>query len=193
MDYTPHYFVRVNGDTLHNNVANTACFVPGEPPAFPSTFFNYLKFCFERNIVRIGWPDTGDLLAPTPGEGALANCYSLATVLPYRRKYLETFRDIPVGSVILVPDKDCPGKLHICTVTKAYHYFYNVPADPYECAHRLGVTWDRDSVGQPIEYSAMTVEIDIHGGVWRRAFHQFRTGDRIINNVERARAQVGKG
>src|SRR5687768_10691910 len=102
-----HYFLRVNGKTRHNNPGVPGAYVPGEPPRFPKTRFNYLEFCFDRNIVRLGWPDTGDLQAPSK-TGALANAYSLDTVKPHERTYLETYASIQVGSIILVPNKDRP-------------------------------------------------------------------------------------
>lgn len=77
-----HYFLRVNGDTLHNNPNRSNYYVPGELPHYPATYFNYLGFCFERNIARIGWPDTGDLNALSK-TGALAQGYSLDSLQPF--------------------------------------------------------------------------------------------------------------
>jgi hypothetical protein len=183
-----YYFLRVNGDTGHNNRNDTACFVPGEPPAFPNTYFNYLDFCLKKDIVRIGWPDSGDLTASVSKTGALATCYDLDTVPSHVRAYLLSFRVIALRSIILVPDKDHPGDIYICAVTGGYHYFHNVPTAPYECAHRLKVVWDKDISGHPTRYSASQLGIGIQGGFWRKAFHEFPPGDPIINNIDVVRA-----
>jgi hypothetical protein len=182
-----YFFLRVNGNTAHNNPNHTACFVPAEPPKFPRTYFNYLHFCFEKSIVRIGWPDTGDLTAPTPKTGALATCYDLNTVPSHVHAYLVSFRDIHIGSIIVVPDKDHPGDIYICKVVDGYHYLHNTPAGPYECAHRLGVLWDRNTDGHPITYSAAQLGISIYGGFWRYAFYKFTHGDPVINSIDQAR------
>lgn len=163
------YFVRVNGDSAHNDPNGPQCYILGEPPVFPQVFFNYRDLCLGSNFVRIGWPDTGDLTRPSK-TGALAQCYDLGSLPYYVRGYLLEFRNISIGSIILMPDKDAPGDLFIGEVDRPYHYFHNVPVDPYECAHRVGVNWDRDSQGMAIRYQARTFGIDIHGGFWRKAF-----------------------
>lgn len=165
-----YYFVRVNGDTRHNNPGAPGCYVAGEPPQYPQVSFNYLGFCFERNIVRIGWPDTGDLRAASR-TAALANCYSVSTVKPHVQKYLQHFSAMQVDSIVLVPNKDQSGEVYICEVVEPYHYFHNVPRDPYESAHRVGVRWDRDENNRPICYPASSLGIRTQGGFWLRAFH----------------------
>ena len=162
------YFVRVNGDTLHNNSHKPNSYVPHEPPHWPKTRFNYLDFCLKRGVVRIGWPDTGDLTKP--GTGALAAAYRLGKLELYVQNYLRTFRAIPVGSLIMTPDSETPGAFHMGEVTKPYYYFHNVPEDPYECAHRLGVQWDNDGDGKFRVYQASDLGINTRGGFWRRAF-----------------------
>ncbi len=90
----PYFFVRVNGDTAHNNSSSPNCYVPNEPPIFPATFFNYCQYCLDKNIVRIGWPDVGDMLIVAK-SGALSNCYDLASLKPYIQDYLTAFSRIP--------------------------------------------------------------------------------------------------
>ena len=171
-----YYFLRVNGNTAHNDPGRPNHYVPGEPPPYPQTYFNYLAYCFENDIARIGWPDTGDLRAVSK-TGALARGYDLGCIKKLHREYLETFVKIANGSVILVPDKDHSGDVYICTVTRGYHYYHQVPDHPYECAHRLGVRWDRDHGGQPISYHARHLNISNQGGFWMRAFHALNDSD----------------
>lgn len=186
---TKFYFLRVNGETKHNDAGVPLYYVPNEPPPFPTTYFNYLSLCFERNFVRIGWPDTGDLSAPSK-TGALARGYSLDMLQPYVQEYLRTYSRIDVGSTVVVPDKARSGDLYICEVTRPYHYFHNVPDEPYECAHRLGVKWDRDAEGHPIRYRAEQLNIST-SGFWRRAFHDLTSsvsGRSAIQSIEAIRA-----
>lgn len=177
---TTYYFVRVNGKTLHNNPSLPDSYVPGEPPVYPTKKFNYLEFCFKHDIVRIGWPDTGDLSAN--GANRLGKGYDYNTMKPYKRVYVQKFSQIPVGSVILVPDIDNSGDIYIATVTRAYWYHHDVPTEPYECAHRVGVEWDRDSHGNPRLYRAEQLNIRTVG-FWRYAFQ-------ILNDVPTGRAAI---
>jgi hypothetical protein len=158
-----YFFVRVNGDTAHNNPGKAQCYVRNEPPTWPETFFNYVELCLNRGFVRIGWPASGDLrrLQQIPDR---TPCYSLE---PHIRSYLDQFRSIRPGSVVLMPEKDRPGVLYIGETTSTYHYSTDVP---YECAHRLNVKWDRRD-GQFAEYDARALRIPIRGGFWTRAFH----------------------
>lgn len=165
-----YYFVRVNGNTLHNNPNEPDYYVQGEPPLYPNTYFDALAYCLQNNIIRIGWPDTGDLSAPTK-TGALARGYSLTTLKPYIQEYLRTFASIPEKSVVLMPDKDNSGDIYLGQVTKTYHYFHNIPIAPYEHSHRLGVRWLRKEDGQPICFQARDLNIPTKGGFWLRAFH----------------------
>jgi len=177
------YFVRVNGDTAYNDSNHPKCYVSDEPPIFPQTFFNYYNLCLDQSFVRIGWPDTGDLTQPSKA-GALAQCYDLMSVPTYIREYLLEFKNITVCSIILMPDKAVPGDLFIGEVQGPYHYFHNVPVAPYECAHRVSVSWDRNSQGMPIRYKANSFGINIHGGFWRYAFarlDQHHSASAILN------------
>ncbi len=99
---------------------------------------------------------------------------------------METFRDIPVGGIVLVPNGDMSGDVYIAVVTEPYHYFHNPPADPYEHSHRLGVRWDRDKNGDPILYHAEQLGITVRGGLWRRAFGVI-TNPLIVSKVNDAR------
>lgn len=162
------YFVRVNGETSHNDPSQPLCYVPGEPPQFPEVAFNYVAYCLREGIVRIGWPDTGDLTRSSK-TGAIAQCYDLTTLPPHIQDYLRQFRAIPQGARVLMPDKSSPGVLYIGKVSRPYHYQHNPPSEPYECAHRLGVDWYRDGT-RPTVYDARTLGISIHGDFWPLAF-----------------------
>ena len=189
-----HYFVRANGDTAHNDPSRRSCFVPGEPPLYPQTYFNYVRFCLEHGIARLGHPDTGDLTG-RPKQGALAECYDLETVRPYVRRNLETFRNIEVGDVILMPEPG-EGILFAGDVVKPYHYFHRVPTDPYECAHRLGVRWDVTADSNPVNYTAVELGISRPRGFWRRGFQVIentRAGAEIVQRLQRLRETRSKG
>ena len=183
------YFIRVNGDTLHNNPNNARYYVPGEPPQWPKTRFNYVDFCLEKQIVRIGWPDTGDLSLASK-SGALAQGYSLSTLAPYVQKYLLGFADIETGSIVLMPDAKHSGDLYVGKVTEAYYYKHQVPDEPYECAHRLGVKWNRDEAGKPRIYSASELNISTKGGFWTRAFYPLENSANTRVLVPRIKAQM---
>lgn len=182
------YFVRANGGTSHADPRNARCFVAGEPAPPPGKQLNHLPYCIQNRIARIGWPDTGDLRAETEKAGALARCYSLSTLEDRHRRYLEQFRCIRVGDLILVPDVTSRGAVCIATVTRGYWYFHDVPTHPYENAHRVSVRWDEDSRGV-IRYDAESLGLSIRGGCWLWAFHAFdeaRNG-RLISSIERQR------
>ena len=53
------------------------CYVANEPPNFPERYFNYYQYCLDNNIIRIGWPDVGDLSKKGYKVNALSNCYDL--------------------------------------------------------------------------------------------------------------------
>jgi hypothetical protein len=120
--------------------------------------------------------------------GALADYYDFSSCDQRVQKYLLAFRDIEVGSVILLPDKDRPGVLYIGDVVSRYEYNYSPPEHPYECAHRVGVRWDRRS-GTPVEYAAADLGISIRGGFWTRAFHRIdgRRRPELIERIDSAR------
>ena len=182
-----YYFVRPNGGTSHNDPSQPQCYVPGEPPTKPGGKVNYFEFCLKHGIARIGWPDTGDL-RHADKRGALSQCYDIQTIKPLHRGYLEQFQKIAVGSVILLPDRDHPGILCLGDVTEGYYYFHEVPDEPYECAHRVKVRWDRNSDGV-VKYQAKKLGIDAPRGFWRRAFHQINLTQKpeLIERIDAAR------
>lgn len=180
-----YYFIRVNGETGHNDPSKPECFVAGEPPAFPDRFFNYAEYCLRQNIVRIGWPAAGPLDGERPVPVSTP-CYG--ELDPHIRNYLEAFRRIRVGDIILMPEKSEPGILYIGRVRASYHYFHQLPAHPFECAHRLGVDWDRQRE-LPARYSARELGITIHGDFWPRGFHYFDPSKQAetIRRIDEAR------
>lgn len=162
------FFIRVNGQSAHNDPKNKDCYIGDEEASFlRKGYSNYLSYCFENNIVRFGWPNVGDLSKNTP-MGVKRNCYSLGSLPSYIREYLFNFRDIPMGSILLVPDRDNSGDIYICEVEKPYWYD---TSGPFECSHRLGVKWDRNPQGNPILYRAEKLGIS-KGGWWLRAFKE---------------------
>lgn len=186
------YLIRVNGKTSHNDPTCADCFVPGEPPTYPKTAVNYFRKCLDENFVRIGWPDVGDL-DTRDKHGALVNCYDWQRLRQHVRDYLDAFFHIPVGSAVLMPNKDRPGDLCIGTTPSRYYFSHNVPNDPYECAHRIDVNWDTDKQGNPVMYQAGQLGIDIHNrALWGRAFRHIED-EHIINKIraERKRRAVG--
>lgn len=176
------YFVRVNGPTLHDNPKKSDCYVGIEPESFKRHgYSNYLNYCFENDIVRMGWPDVGDLRKDNR-SGAKANCYNLFSLKEHIRGYLLAFSLIQPGSILIVPNRDKSGDIYICEVVQAYWYD---TSGPYECAHRVGVKWDRDNQGQPILYTAEKLAVPI-GGWWLRAFHEIMD-PKIIAKVAKIR------
>ncbi|OGW52587.1 MAG: hypothetical protein A2Y81_13400 [Nitrospirae bacterium RBG_13_43_8] len=185
-----YYFVRVHGNTSNNNPNKANCYVEGEPPEYPNTYFNYYQFCLDNNIVRIGYPDIGDLLIGNKANALTTNCHDLNSIGPHWRGCLTSFSRIPLNSIILMPNKDRPGELYLGKVTKTYWYYHNVPTVPYECSHRLGVNWDRDNNGSPLRYWANDLAIDIRRGWWRRPFCEIKDMN-IIKNIDIARRKNG--
>ena len=184
----PYYFVRVNGNTLHND-PNTNCYIVGEPPNYPNKKFNYYRYCLEKSIIRIGWPDVGDLLIGNRAN-ALSNCYDLNSIQTRHRNYLFAFSQIPQGSVILMPNIEIPGELYLGEVTKTYWYHYNIPIDPYECSHRISVNWDCKKDRDPVKYNSKQFGINHHIGWWRFAFYKIQNGN-IIKAIDRVRQANG--
>ena len=163
------YFIRVNGNTLHNNPDVSRLYVPGESPRYPETYFNGLNYCFSHNIVRIGWPGYGDMRKPDR-VGALSK-YTNSEFTSKQQEYLRNFADILEGSTIVMPDAGNPGDVYLGIVNAPYHYFHDVPLAPYEYSHRLGVKWMRNGNGDPIRFFAHELDLSIAGGViWPRAF-----------------------
>ncbi|MDB5326455.1 MAG: hypothetical protein JWM57_2024 [Phycisphaerales bacterium] len=188
MTAEPAYlFVRVNGNTAHNDSTKSKCYVPNEPPKHPATAFDYRDYCLTNSVVRIGWPATGDLRV-LPSVPATTSCYRLDDHIC---QYMENFRAAGLGDVVLMPDKSRPGVLYIGDVKTAYAYSFAPPVHPYECAHRLGVEWDRRCDRSFMEYDATTLGIGIHGGFWTRALYKFDPAIKadVIRHIIRARQQ----
>jgi hypothetical protein len=188
-----YYFIRANGETIHSDSSRPDCFVEGEPTAtHGNPHYNAVPYCLENNIARIGWPDTGDLRHVPAKVGALKACYDFQLLKPHYQEYLLGFRDIAIGSGVLMPDRDRPGVLYSGNVISGYDYFYQLPEHPYECAHRIGASWDHQDLA-PVEYDAVRdFGLGIRGGFWTRAFHRIdRTQKadliRRINDARRAK------
>jgi hypothetical protein len=182
MDY---YFIRVNGKTRHDNPKNPDCFVQKEDSRFTRFgYSNYLDYCFENDIVRIGWPRVGDLKTVYDTEPQPKG-YNIMSIKPHIREYLFSFMNILPGSLLLVPNRDISGNLYVCKVVKGYYYD---TSGLYDCAHRLGVNWDRDDNGTPILYTNEQFGISI-GGWWRRAFHKIESPE-VISRINERRSRI---
>lgn len=185
-----YYFVRVNGYTTHNDPNNIDCCVNGEPPVFPETYFNYCQYCLDNNIIRIGWPDVGDILSGNK-VNTLANCYDLYSIDGYIKDYLNAFSQIPIDSIILMPNpNNNPGELYCGRVVRTYWYYHNLPIDPYECSHRLGVLWDRRKDDTPIKYNASQFNMSTQGTPFAKAFSPIRK-ESIIKGIRTTRYRYG--
>lgn len=182
-----YYFIRVNGQTIHDNPLNKDCFVSEEPKEFKrSGYSNYLSYCLEHNFVRFGWPDVGDLRT-RDRIGAKSNCYdwnNTEIIKPYIRKYLTKFCQIQMGSIVLVPDRDNSGEIYIGQVIETYWY---ETEGPYECAHRVGVRWDSDQNNQPVFYMNDSLGIS-KGGWWRKAFYEINNSH-VTHKINLARRE----
>ena len=180
-----YYFLRANGHTVHNDPARPDCFVAGEPPELPKDAYDHAGYCLRYDVARLGWPGVGDLRL-SPDVPAEHPCYGS---LPERvRDYLRLFKHIDPGAAgVLLPDKSRPGVVYAGDVTIAYSYFHLPPDHPFECAHRVGVRWDRDH-GVPVEYHAEELGIPTRGGWWLWPFHHL-TPDRHAPLIERVNAR----
>jgi hypothetical protein len=181
-----YYFVRVNGRTAHNDPAKVDCYVEGEPPVYPATAYDYAEYCLRYDVVRLGWPGAGDLRRGEDVPDATP-CYG--TFSDHVRGHLREFRSIPVGAGVLMPDRQRLGVIYAGDVTLPYSYFFEIPAHPFECAHRVGVRWDLDpATGRPMEYRAEDLGITTRGGWWLWALHRL-TSDRHADLVARIDSQ----
>jgi hypothetical protein len=164
--------------------------MPGEPPTYPDTYFNNADYCLTNGIIRIGWPGVGDLTKQLDVPES-TSCYG--DIDSHIRIYLQEFRDIASGSVILMPDKDRSGVMYIGTTIGLYVYTYNIPRDPYECAHRIPVMWDRRA-GAFAEYHSHRLALKTRGGFWTRAFHRIDRSQSpaVLEIIEKARKDHGR-
>jgi hypothetical protein len=177
-----YYFIRVNGQSLHSNPIKSECFVEVEQASFKRPgYSNYINYCFENSILRMGWPDVGDLRSKDRA-GAKSDCYTLESLASQIRQYLLGFSTIPTGSLVVVPDKDKPGDVYVCEVTKPYWF---EKEGPYECSHRLGVKWMRNAEGDPMVFSAEQLGIPM-GSWWLRAYKEI-VDPEIIAKIESSR------
>lgn len=184
---TDYYFIRANGNTAHNNPAAADCYMPGEQPRYPDTFFNGIGYCLRHNIIRIGWPNVGDLRSANP-RGPLPSCYyhdleSLGSHNPDHRRYLETFIQIQKGSVVLVPDA-VSSQVYVATVAEPYDYMYDPPTHPFEHAHRYPAEWDRTGTGEYAVYHKDALRLRAY---WPKAF------SRILNPATIAIIEAARG
>lgn len=187
------YFVRTNGNTVHAG-ARAEEIVPGEPPGH----FDYRDKCLREGFARIGWPNTGDLRHSLTGRLA-RHGYSLHSISPRHRRYLEEWSEIRVGDLILIPAGAGKYAVHLGVVTKrdresraelpartgdlAYYYFHDVPAGEfYECAHRVDVRWDC-AAGTAVVHHFPEI-----GGAWLSAF---RRRSASAEDVKRAALTAG--
>lgn len=156
------WFIRSNGETLHNE-PGTKPFVAGGLPRFPDRKFNYRLECLEGGFARVGWPAAGDLRVSgwrTRGRDA----YGMAFTSRYIG-YLEGFLTIRAGDIVLMPADRVKYDVHIGVVGKPegdapfstpYFYCYDATrGDVFENAHRIPVSWARNpsgawaSIGEP--------------------------------------------
>ena len=163
-----YYFIRPNGTSWHNDRRlRPEYFVEGEPLG---KRFNYSQKSLDEGIVRIGWPNTGDLRRTTRRWPCRTQGYPPGPA-QYVLDYLESFRTMPRGSIVLMPDNRERGRIYIGKVVGGYCFHYNIEnGDWYECAHRCKVSWVRESGGSPRRFSAANLRIPYPGGFWRRAF-----------------------
>lgn len=98
-----HYLVRANGYSAHADPTDTRHYVRGEPPMGQDMqgYANWVPYCLSEGIVRIGWPDTGDLSSSKPKQGALRDGYGITDLPKHVQRYLRQFREIVPGSIIL--------------------------------------------------------------------------------------------
>lgn len=174
------WFTRCNGETGHNK-PGTPRFVPGEPPIFPNRKFNYRDECLKDGFARVGWPASGDLR--NPNWRSLAQRAYGATMRPHHVRYLEQFREILSGDLVLLPSYALKYEVYLGVVvpprrsasghasSTAYYYHHDVPTgDWYENAHRVDVDWTPTTEGV-----RRTFEVPEIGGLWLRGFGGVKT------------------
>jgi hypothetical protein len=188
------WFVRSNGETLHNQ-PDSPRFVPREPPIFPERTFDHRDLCLRDGFVRVGWPAVGDLRLPGWHERAL-NMYVPYWDSRYQR-YLEQFGRILTGDTVLLPSGLGQYSVHIGVVVlrdvgtrrirtvrprlPAYSYHHDVGrGDWFENAHRVDVLWDADVAGVPGVHHVPGL-----GGLWRRAFGAVGAGANDVKALAR--------
>jgi len=185
-----NWFIRSNGETLHNN-PETVDYVPGEPPEYPLKEFNYRLKCLEDGFARYGFPNTGDLTLKQPTRLAPLG-YSFQDIETRYKTYLRKFLSIEAGDIILIPADQDSGEVHLgiaLTVDRkkvvpyinprpsAYFYYHNIEQhDWYECAHRVNVQW---ATSGPNDFSVFRIH-ETEGNVWIHAFSQVKDDNGAI-------------
>jgi hypothetical protein len=191
------WFIRTGGDTPLNNPYSPD-FVPGEPPTYPKTAYDYREKSLEEGFARIGWPNTGDLREENPTRLA-PDGYSFQTIEPLHRNFLRKFRSIKAGDLILIPsiEETYTAYLGIAlTINRlrvppyinprpdAYYHYYNLDkGDWYECAHRVNVLWAKDSNDEFAIYQFHELET-IN---WRYAFSEVKNDKTIYQTAQKAK------
>lgn len=151
--------------------------------------------------MRIGWPNTGDLLRP--GRGRLVpDGYTFESLDENHRRYSEQFFSIQMGDIMLMPAYTYRYVVHVGVVVKrdlksrevvglrpggrAYHYYHNISeGDWYECSHRVDVLWDCTPDGTARAHH-------IEGLNWRAAFSPVRSGrGAAVEAARRAGLPIG--
>lgn len=191
------WFIRTGGDTPLNNPYSPD-YVPGEPPEYPKTYYNYREKCLEEGFARIGWPNTGDLREINPKRLA-PNGYNFQSIEPIHQKFLLKFKSIKAGDLILIPSIEATYSVYLgiaLTVDKhkvppymnprpdAYYYYYNLDlGDWYECAHRVNVQWAKDSTG---EFTIFQIN-ELESINWRLAFSEVKNENNIYQLAQQAK------
>ena len=185
------WFTRSGSEYTPLNNPNSLDYVPGEPPIFPKTNYNYRQKCLSDGFARIGWPNTGDLTQKNPVRLA-PNGYDFNSIEKNHQLDLKQFSSIRAGDFILIPADEDRGDVHLGIVlTKekrkvlpyieprplAYFYYYDIEnGDYYECAHRVNVLWAKDGDEFAIIHSNEVAQPYI----WNGAFSPVKNEERIF-------------
>jgi len=186
------WFTRANGNTAHNN-PSSHLFIPGEPPNYPDTAFDYTQTCLQEGFARVGWPATGDL-RQSGWESQAQQQYG-HMIGPHHHRYLRYFVRVRVGDLFVMPAGHTRYNVHIGIVAPpppalsrakdmAYYYHYDVSnGDWFENAHRVNVDWKGQANG-----SFAVINLSELGGLWRTFFGPVRAGhERLLSEAKRQR------
>lgn len=137
----------------------------------------------------MGWPGAGDLREPNWRTRA-SQVYG-DMMAPRHVRYLEQFREILPGDLVLLPSDTGRCAVHLGVVippqrgdldrtrSTAYYYHFDIRHQEwYENAHRVDVEWARDDGGGGFR----SFEVPELGGLWLRGF------GRATGAADRARA-----
>lgn len=180
------WFVRCNGETLHND-PRSARYIAGEPPVSPLRAFNYTRECLSGRFVRVGWPGAGDLR--DPAWRARAALRYAGEIKDRHLRYLDQFRSIQVDDLVAMPTGSGRYSVHVGKAlpppdavegdsggtglpTPAYYYFFDVSRGAwFENAHRVSVDWVGDLGGRAGDFHVPEI-----GGLWLRGFGEIKAG-----------------